>query len=154
MPYKCRQELHSAVTFTLHVVKGDQGPHKTYHPLHQHKERCWLSHSPGSSSPACGCTLVEDGRRILSFASAPQLMHLTAPGLLHCIQFSSWHSNALYLMVTSLLLQGVRVSEMQTPLVSFSSEKIYFPFPQLTTAYLNSLESSENFEKQTLKEFC
>lgn len=87
-------------------------------------------------------------------ASAPQLMHLTAPGLLHCIQFSSWHSNALYLMVTSLLLQGVRVSEMQTPLISFSSEKIYFPFPQLTTAYLNSLKSSENFEKHTVKAFC
>lgn len=50
-------------------------------------------------------------------ASASQLMHLTAPGLPHCIQFSSWHSNALYLMVTSLLLQGVRVSEMQTPLI-------------------------------------
>lgn len=87
-------------------------------------------------------------------ASAPQLLLLTAPGLLHCIQLSSWHSNVLYLVVSSLFLQGVRVSEMQTPLISFSSEKIYFPFPQLTTAYLNSLKSSENFEKHTSREFC
>lgn len=118
---------------------------------------CTSTKSDAGSPTALGALLQPVGahwQEDTQLASAPQLMHLTAPGLLHCIQFSSWHSDALYLMVTSLFLQGVRVSEMQTPLTPFSSEKIYFSFPQLTTAYLNSPKFSENFEKHILKEFC